>query len=224
MKKKFKYELKSLIVIFLLMTNIVIILIFLLKFKTDKIEVDEQFYNIEVWFKKESLPQLDGPFPTSYKGYYDEPSKWMFKQKFMYSYQEEDQYFKNNYLEIEFVRALPPDGKPGFCRIGIEGKAFIICWVNGVDEEQSLGRIYGYGLPYSSDIGIYTDSIYSNIPQHAIKKMYPDFKGHYKQLHVKRILIDNNYSIYTRDFYSHIEFDNFRFGVDFRDRFLNSGE
>jgi len=193
-----------------------------MKFKTDKIEVDEQFYDIELWYKKELISCIDGPPPRNFKGCYYEASRWQLQQKFMYSYQEEDHYFKNNYLEIEFVRPLPPGGKPGFCRIGIEGKAFLICWTNRIDWEQSLLHPYGYGYAYNSDIGIYTDSIYSNIPQDVIKKMYPAFKGHYKHLHVKRILIDNNYSIYSRGFYTHIEFDNFSFGQDSGDYFFGS--
>lgn len=184
----------------------------------DRKIIDERFYNIDFITLNEQ-PGMDR-ISASYKGFYNEPTKWEIYEKYMYSFIKEDHNYQNNQIEIEFTRMIVSNDvlRPGFCRIGIiNRKAFIICWINKssiIDKKKSFNT--KLASQNECEIGKYTDYIYTNISKDFIEKIYPEFQGFYKKLNIKKIVVDAKYTIDSREFYNHIELDDFHFGIDYR--------
>jgi hypothetical protein len=121
--------------------------------------------------------------------------------------------FKYDSLEIVFMRPYNPDssGTPEFCHISCRNfndrpKAFIIFWKNHFNK---ISR------EYMQDIGEMTDTLLSTLDFETIKKLYPIFKGIYKQVQLDSIILDPNFHELNPQkekdlYYDHIQFKGFK--------------
>jgi hypothetical protein len=176
----------------------------------EKFSIDDKFYNIEVVEVRKS--------PL----FIADPEIYLYMPKINSIYDSEEFFtrdtsnhkFIGNDLEIQIfgVYGLQNYGiSVCTCFIGAKRfnnssnlKAFYLAWVN---------KNKNIDLLYSSHIGEFTDSIYTNLDYKTLKVIHPEFKGHYKYYPIKNIHIYYKYPEFYNDltFVWYTQLDGFHF-------------
>lgn len=133
------------------------------------------------------------------------------ENRFIYSWNEEDHFFKGNDLEIVFVRhkysdkylTIPVNTIIGIKQFDNGLKAFFINWQN------KPVSIDSNNIPtFEWEISSYTDSLFTNLDKNVIMDLFPGFKGNYKMIKEDSIVANYDYSFLSFKFFNNIRFKN----------------
>lgn len=138
-----------------------------------------------------------------------------YKVTYMFSTNPKSFKFKSDSLEIRYLRKYDygDTQNPEFCHISIKrikdkAMAFVIYWQNQKYNKRNFN---------SDDIGNNTDSLFSTLTSSMIKKLFPSFKGIYKQVTIDTIFLNPNYEEFTplknqENYFDNIQFKGLREG------------
>lgn len=146
---------------------------------------------------------------------------WSCYCNFMHTYDSSDHWFYITDLEVEFQSYIYDPKikfyKPGFTFIGLKKinknyNAFVIIWINKIQNANIYLKKSNTILDISNNIDATTDTIFTSLSRTTINHLFPSFNGNYIKLELDSIsLPDIDPDKY--EFYDKITFHNFKLGI-----------
>lgn len=194
--------------------------------------IPESFYNIDVERLNNHLPPLDGRIAlddfelsivnnleyieddiSSEKGFVH---KKIYKNKILYKNIYSDTAFmiENSDREIVFTREIykhKVEYASCFISINEANKAVFIYWYNKPYDSIKVHDKMTY--QYKSEVGKYTDSLFTNLSLEVVKKLFKDFNGGFKNVQVENIILNESHKYFDLQYYDKIIFEGFNLGL-----------